>query len=258
MTAIAMRELRLLLLSPSGALLLSVWTFLMGALFLLELSAFEQAEQRALQLGDPALLALLDFNDLLLASVQNHLVVVLLFLGPLIGARLFADGPTRDWLLHAAPSLAQLVAGKLVAGALVVLALVSCTFGLTLFLALAGQGAQGEAVAVDVGQSLLAFITLFLAGTSFVAVAAVVAARSSAPLAAALGSFLLLLVLWLLPGSAALLGPTLGEVAVFLSPASHVENGLRGVLSSGDVLWFVSLIAGAGVACGVSLDGSRR
>jgi ABC-2 type transport system permease protein len=257
-TALIMRELRLLLLSPSGALLLSIWTFLAGALFLLELSAFEQAEQRALQLGDPALLAMLDFNDLLLASVQNHLVVVLLFLGPLIGARLFADGPTRDWLLHASPSLGQLVAGKLYAGGVVVGVLVSCTLGLPLFLALAGQGAQGEAVVVDVGQTMLAFVTLFLAGTSFTAVAAVVAARSSSPLAAALGSFLLLLVLWLLPGAAGLLGPGLADVVVFLSPASHVESGLRGVLSTSDLLWFSSLIAGCGVGCAVALDQGRR
>ena len=104
MRGIFLRELRLLLWSPSGGLLLAVWSFLTGALFLLELVAFEQAEQRALQLADPGLLALLDFNDLLLAAVNNHLVVVLLFIGPLIGARLFADGAARDWLLHAAPS----------------------------------------------------------------------------------------------------------------------------------------------------------
>ena len=260
MTGVALRELRLLLWSPSGALLLAVWTFLCGALFLLELTAFEQAEQRALQLGDPAVLALLDFNDLLLASVNNHLVVVLLFLGPLIGARLYADGPTRDWMLHACPSLWMVVYGKLYAGIIVMAALVAVTLGLPFFLMMAGQGAaqQASAVVVDVGQTLLSMITVWLAGVSFISVGAAIAARTNTPLAAALGSFLLLLVLWLLPGAAGLLGPGLADVAVFLSPASHVENGLRGVLCAADVLWFLTVIASSCVACGVALDGARR
>ncbi len=258
MRAILVRELRLLLWSPSGALLLSVWTFLTGALFLLELTAFEQAEQRALQLGDPSVLALLDFNDLLLAAVSQHLIVVLLFLGPLIGARLFGDGASREWLLHAAPSLRAIVMGKLGAGVVVVAVLVGCTLALPLFLSVAGQGTQGEGVVVDPAQTLLAALTVTLAGSAFVVVAAVVAARSQAPLAAALGSFLLLLVLWLLPGAAGLLPPELADVVVFVSPASHVENGLRGLLSFGDLLWFGSLIGAAGAGCGVALDGARR
>ncbi len=264
MMAIVARELRLLLLSPSGAALLAVWTFLCGALFLVELSAWEQAQQRALQLGDPAVLALLDFNDLLLAAVQNHLVVVLLFLGPLLGARLFADGNARDWLLHAAPSSTSLVIGKLLAGAVVVFVLVAFTLGFPLFLALFGQGSAsgggggGGGAVVDVAQTLLASVIQWLAGTSFVAVAAVVAVRAPVPLAAALASFLVLTVLWLLPGAAPLAGPVLADVIAFCSPASHVERGLRGILAVDDVLWFVGLIAGCATGAVVALDGARR
>ena len=258
MRGIFLRELRLLLWSPSGGLLLAVWSFLTGALFLLELVAFEQAEQRVLQLADPGLLALLDFNDLLLAAVNNHLVVVLLVIGPLIGARLFADGAARDWLLHAAPSLGALVVGKLLAGFVVVVVLVLCTGGLPVFLAMAGQGAQGGAVVVDVGQTLLAAVTVGLAGMAFISIAALVGVLAQAPLAAALGSFLLLLVLWLLPGAAGVLGPGIAAAVAFCSPASHVENGLRGVLSLGDIIWFGSVIGGAGLGCVVALDESRR
>lgn len=273
MSAILWRELRLLLASPSGAALLAVWTFLCGALFLVELSAWEQAQQRALQIGDPAVLGLLDFNDLLLAAVQNHLVVVLLFIGPLLGARLFADGPTRDWLVQAAPSSTSLVLGKLLAGAVVVGVLVGTTLAFPLFLAVAGQGsatgagAEVSGAVVDVAQTVLASVTLWLAGTSFVAVAAVIAARApssssssaaSSALVAALGSFLLLTVLWLLPGAAPLAGPVVADVVTFISPASHVERGLRGIFAVDDVIWFCGLIAGCATGAVVALDGARR
>ena len=155
MKALVLRELRLLLLSPSGLALLSVWTFLCGSLFLVELTAWEQAQQRALQLNDPAVLALLDFNDLLLSALNNHFVVVLLFMGPLLGARLFADGNQREWLLHAAKSSTSLVLSKLIAGAVIVAVLVALTLGLPAFLALAGQAGGDEEGGAGKGEGLL-------------------------------------------------------------------------------------------------------
>jgi len=259
MRALVMRELRLLLLSPSGAALLSVWTFLCGALFLVELTAWEQAQQRALQVKDPAVLSLLDFNDLLLASLNNHLVVVLLFMGPLLGARLFADGNSRDWLLHASRSSSSLVLGKLLAGAVIVAVLVVLTLGLPAFLALFGQVSAGAGSGVvDVAQTGLGAFTLWMAGTSFVCVAGALAARTPVPLVAALGAFLLLTVLWLLPGAATLAGPALADVATFASPSSHVERGFRGILAVDDVLWFFGLCAASSAAAVVAVDGARR
>ena len=58
--------------------------------------------------------------------------------------------------------------------------------------------------------------------------------------------------------SAPVLGPGIAAAVAFCSPASHVENGLRGVLSLGDIIWFGSVIGGAGLGCVVALDESRR
>lgn len=256
--ALLRRELRLLLLSPSGFALLAVWCFLAGALFLVELSAWEQGQQRALQLNDPQILALLDFNDLLLAAVNNHLVVVLLFMGPLLGARLFADGAAKEWLLHAAPSTTTLALSKLAAGLVVVGVFVAVTLLLPAFLAVAGQASAAGGDTVDVAQTLLGASTLWLAGSSFVAVAAAVSARANSAVVAALGSFLLLTVLWMLPGAAALAGPAVADVLAFVSPSTHIEHGLRGVFDLKDVVFFGAIVAGSAVACVVALDEERR
>ncbi len=253
--ALLRRELRLLLLSPSGMALLAVWCFLTGALFLVELSAWEQGQQRALQLNDPQILALLDFNDLLLAAVNNHLVVVLLFMGPLLGARLFADGNAKDWLLHASPSTSTLALSKLLAGVVVVAVFTGVTLALPIFLSVAGQS-NGDVV--DKGQTLLGAFTLWLAGASFTAVAAAVSARAASAVVAALGSFLMLTVLWMLPGAGALATPVVADVLTFVSPSTHIEHGLRGVFDVSDVVYFAAVIAGSAVACVVALDGERR
>jgi ABC-2 type transport system permease protein len=258
--ALLVAELRAHLLRPAGLAVLSVWLFLVGALFVVELSAYEQAQQRALQLKDPGLLALLDVNDLLLAAVNHQLLVVLLFLAPLVGGRAFVDGAARAWLLHATPSLPAFVGGKLGAAIATVTLWVLATLALPIVCALAGQSADPgvDSAVVDVGQAVVGAITVALAGAAFVSVGACASALSGSAVVAALASFLALTVLWLMPSAAPLAGPVWGPVLELLSPASHVERGLRGVVSGADVAYFVSVIIAAAAACVVAVDGERR
>jgi ABC-2 type transport system permease protein len=259
MSAILFRELRLIALSPLGGVLAAVWALCVGALFLVDLTAFEQAEQRALALGDPALVALLDVNDLLLASVLGNVVVLFLFLAPLLAMRLFADERTTlDWLLHASsPSAVAL--GKLGAGLVVVGALTSTTLTLALLLTFVGQPAAGTAgPVVDVAQAVVATVTVFGCAACFVSVACGVAAVVDVPLAAGLVAFLVLVVWWLLPSATSLVGPVAGRALAWASPATHLERGLRGLVDGGDVVWFVGVfVAGAGTAV-LGVERGRR
>jgi ABC-2 type transport system permease protein len=259
MTALVARELRLLLLSSTGAALLSVWAFCCGALFLMDLTAFEQAEQRALAVGDPALVALLDVNDLLLASVLGNVVVLFLFLAPLIAMRVFSDErTTRDWLVHAS-SPTTVAVGKVAAGLVVVVGLAASTLALPALLAALGQPATGSVdPVVDVGQALVATTTVALCAGCFVAVAAAVAAAVDVPLAAGVLAFLVLVVWWLAPGAASLVGPDVGRWLAWASPSSHLERGLRGVVDAGDVVWFVGVIVASGLAAVAGVSGSQR
>jgi hypothetical protein len=249
MTAIVSRELRLLLLSPTGAALVSVWAFCCGALFLMDLTAFEQAEQRALATGDPALVALLDVNDLLHASVLDNVVVLFLFLAPLVAMRLFGDdATTRDWLLHAS-SVRAVAWGKLTAGLIIVVGLSASTLALPVLLANVGQPAAGSLdPVVDVGQAIAATATIAATACCFIAVSSAVAAAVEIPLAAGVLAFLVLVVWWLAPGAASLVGPDVGRWLAWASPSSHLERGLRGVVDAGDALWFVGVVVAGGFA----------
>jgi len=259
-TALLVRELRLLVTSATGGVLGAVWALCVAALFLVDLTAFEQAEQRALALGDPALVALLDVNDLLLSSVLGNVVVLLLFFAPLLAMRLFADDPTtRDWLLHAAPSATTVGLGKLAAGVVIVAGLAGSTLALPALLAVFGQpAAGGTGPVVDVAQAVVATGTLAACGACFVAVACVAAAVFDVPLAAGLVAFLVLVAWWLLPSTVTLVGPDVARWLAWASPSSHLERGLRGVLDGGDVVWFVGTFVSAALATVLGLARGRR
>jgi hypothetical protein len=256
--ALWLRELRVSLFSPAGAFLLGVWAFFVGALSMTELFAFEQAEQRALALDDPSIVALIDVNTLLLASVMNNLTIVLLFLGPLIALRQWSDGHAREWLLLRSPTPLHLVLARSAASALGIAILVGVTWGLPAFLAMVGRPVSGEGVVVDLGQTLTMSGVVALAGITFVVVSAAAVVAIDQGVVGALVAFVMLTVLWLLPSAEPLLGPTLGPLVSQLSPAVHLEPALRGVVDVGDVLYWILLCAAAIAATTGVLQGRMR
>lgn len=259
MIGLLRRELRVVLWGPGGLFLAAVWLFLAGSLFMSELFAFEQAEQRALALNDPAVLALIDVNDLLLASVMNNLTVVLLFLGPLLALRHWSDGPARDWLLQRSPSVLHLVTARAAAGGITIGVLVGLTLAFPAFLALIGRPAIGATGAViDVGQTTTATAVVAVAGLTFFLISGVFVVAIDAALAGAVVAFVALVLLWLLPTASVMLGPGVGPVVAELSPAVHLEAALRGTIDVGDALYWLCIDAACLAAMTALLDLRRR
>lgn len=258
MIGLLRRELRVVLWGPGGLFLVAVWLFLAGSLFMTELFAFEQAEQRALALNDPAMLGLIDVNDLLLASVMNNLTVVLLFLGPLVALRHWSDGASRDWLLHKSPSVLHLVVVRALAGGITMGVLVGVTLAFPAFLAAVGRpAASATGAVIDLGQTLTTTVVVGLAGLTFFLVSAVAVVAVEQPLAGAVVAFITLVLLWLLPTASLILGPTIGPLVAELSPSVHLEPALRGVVDVGDLLYWL-LIDAAAIAAMTGLIDLRR
>jgi hypothetical protein len=247
MSALWLRELRVSVWSPAGVFLLGVWAFFVGVLSMTELFAFEQAEQRALALDDPSILALIDVNTLLVASVMNNLTIVLLFLGPLLALRQWSDGQAREWLVQRSPSMLHLVLARSAASAVGIAVLVGATLGLPAFLALVGRPVSGEGVVIDLGQTLTMSGVVALAGITFALVSAAAVVAVDQGVVGALVAFVVLTVLWLLPSAEPVLGPTLGPLVSQLSPAVHLEPALRGIIDVGDLLYWL-LLDGAAIA----------
>lgn len=259
--AVLVRELRVWFTTPLAWVALGAFSLVTALLFWLELLSFEVAQQRALTVNDPALLQLLDFNDLLLGSVLVHAQVLLIFIVPLFTMRLFADEARRgtlDLLLAAPVRTSAVIAGKL--GALFVLLAAAGALLLVypLLLQVFGKAVvQGDGV-VDWAQVLLGIGGVVACGALYASLGACVSASTSSPSAAALVTALALVGLWF-AGSAAggVEGPA-GAFLFWLAPSSHIERCARGVLAVPDLVYFTSTTLAFTLMTHRVLDGRRR
>lgn len=254
------RELITTFATPLAWVALSAFSLVTALLFWLELLSFEVQQQRATALGDPALLALLDFNDLLLGSTLMHAQVLLLFVVPVMTMRLVAEEQrlgTLDFLLASPVRSAVLVGAKLASLAVFLAAACALLLIYPALLAVLGRAVvEGDGV-VDWGQALLGIAGVFATGLLYAALGLAVSSATSSPAGAALLTALILVGLWFLGGASGGVPGAGGAVLAWLSPASHLERGVRGVLAPADVLYFASgTVALAGAA--VALVESRR
>ncbi|MCC7070791.1 MAG: ABC transporter permease subunit [Deltaproteobacteria bacterium] len=255
------RELIGTFATPLAWVALGAFSLVTALLFWLELLAFEVQQQRATALGDPAILALLDFNDLLIGSTLLHAQVLLIFVVPVLSMRLIAEEAQRgtlDALLAAPVRTSVIVSAKLASLAVFLAVATALLLVYPALLALLGRAVvEGDGV-VDWGQTLLGLAGVFATGLVYAALGLAVSAASTSPAGAALLSALILVALWFLGGAAAGMTGVGGALLAWLSPASHLERGVRGVLTLGDLAYYASGTLALTVAAGALVDGRRR
>lgn len=255
------RELLATFATPLAWVALGAFSLVTALLFWLELLGFEVQQQRAMAIGDPAVLALLDFNDLLIGSTILHAQVLLIFVVPVLTMRLFAEEQQRGTLdfLLAAPVRGSVIVGAKLASMAVFL-VVTCALLLVYpaLLALLGRAViEGDGV-VDWGQALCGIAGVLATGLLYSALGMAVSAGTSSPAAAALVTALLLVALWFLGNASGGVPGAGGTLLSWLAPASHLERGVRGVLSLGDVVYYLSGTAALALASVSLLESKRR
>jgi ABC-2 type transport system permease protein len=211
---IAWRDLRAMYLSAFGIGCTAAFAALAGVLLVLDLRAGQ---------------ARLD-------GWFAPLFVAVGVLAALVTMRSFAEeerAGSLELLLTAPVRTGTVVAGKLLAGAGVLVAVAAATIACPVLVAAMGHP--------DFGPIVTGYVGLALLGLAFVAVGLAVSAATSNPLAAAAGTTALLLGLW--AGGLVAGGLTGRPRAVldYLAPSSHVVGFLRGTLAVTDVAYFGSL-----------------
>jgi ABC-2 type transport system permease protein len=254
------RELTASFATPLGWVALGAFSLVTALLFWLELLDFEVQQQRATAIGDPAILALLDFNDLLIGSTLVRAQALLIFVVPVMTMRLFAEehkSGALDFLLAAPVRSSVVVLAKLASLAVFLLAVCALLLVYPALLALLGRTVvQGDGV-IDWGQALCGIAGVLATGLLYAAFGLAVSAGTSSPAAAALFTALTLVAVWFLGGASGGVPGDGGALLAWLAPSSHLERGVRGVLALSDVVYFTTGIA-AFSACAVALVESRR
>jgi ABC-2 type transport system permease protein len=211
--------------------MLAVVQVIMAYMFLIQLDAFVQLQpQLAAREGAPGV------TDIVIAPLFGNAAVVLLLVAPLLTMRLISEERRSQSLalLFSAPvSMTAIILGKytgIVAFFFVMLALIVL---MPLTLLLSGN-------AIDVGKFVAGVMGLALMIASFAALGLFMSALTSYPGVAAVSSFGVLLLLWIIDwaGDKGATGGLFG----YLSLVRHYESFLKGVFNSADVLYYLLFI----------------
>ncbi len=237
---VAGRELRGLFVSPVAYAVLSLFAVLAGVFFIVTVVAFNDFILRLQQFQAFDQLSQLNLNDHLIGQFYQSMSVVLLFLIPGITMGLFASeksNGTQELLLTSPLTITDIVLGKFLAGAIFV-ALLTAIVGLYPALLFA----YGDP---EVGKTLAGLLGILLVGWTYVAIGCFASSITSSQVIAFLMTFVVLLVLLILPavsdlGVAGTSGA--GDLLRYLSTDVHFEGLAKGLVDTADLAYFALMI----------------
>jgi ABC-2 type transport system permease protein len=228
---IAAREFKALFLSPMAWSILAVVQLIMAYLFLAQLDTYMLLAPRLAGIdGAPGV------TDVVVAPVLGNAAVILLLIAPLITMRVLSEerrARTLSLLLSAPVSMTEIVIGKYL-GILAFFLVLLVMLALMPLALLVGAD-------LDLGKLAAGLLGLSLLLGAFAAAGLFMSSLTEQPTVAAVSSFGLLLLLWIVDwaGSSGTEG---SGILAYLSVLRHFESLLRGIFDSTDVVYYVLFI----------------
>lgn len=229
---LAARELRSMFLSPLAWVILAVITALCAYFFLLYVDLYLQLQPRlAAAPNSPGI------TDIIVAPLYSTAATVLLLVSPLLTMRLISEerrSQTLSLLISAPVSMSEIILGKFLGVFSFVLILIALIAAMPLSLLAGGS--------LDIGLWASGLLGLILLLASFCSIGLYISTLTSQPTVAAIATFGVLLLLWILNLASSTGIDNGGEVLAYLSLLSHYQPLLRGIFSSTDVFYYLLLI----------------
>jgi len=232
MLAIAAREFKTLFLSPMAWTILAILQFILAFLFLSQVETFAMLQPKLAAIeGAPGL------TDVVVTPLFGNAAIILLLVTPLLTMRLICEerrNKTLSLLLSAPVSNSDIIVGKYLGtlGLLLLMVLLTALMPLSLL-------AGGE---LDFGKLFANMLALLLLVSAFAATGLFVSCLAGHPTVAALGTFGLLLVLWILDWTTGI-EDRRSELFEYLSLLRHFQNIQTGLISSIDISYFLLFIS---------------
>ncbi|HEV2122608.1 MAG TPA: ABC transporter permease, partial [Chloroflexota bacterium] len=95
------------------------------------------------------------------------------------------------------------------------------------------------------GPLITAYLGLILLGSSFIAIGMLSSSLARNQIVAAVIGIGILLLLWIMGAAASVLGPRMGAFLAYLSLNDHFNSFQRGVIDLKDLIFYLSMTAGA-------------
>ena len=227
---IASRELRNLFLSPLAWAILAVLQVIVAYLFLTQLDTYMTLQPRLAGVeGAPGV------TDIVVAPLLQTVGFLFMLIAPAITMRVFSDerrNRTLSLLLSAPVSMSDIVLGKFLG--------VTLFFLLLLVMLAAMPLSLYAGTSLDSGKLAAGLLGLTLLLASFAAIGVFMSSLTEQPVVAAISTFGLLLLLWIVDWS----GNSKEQVSslfAYLSLQTHLTSFLKGLFSTTDVVYYVLL-----------------
>ncbi|MDN5873546.1 MAG: ABC transporter permease [Sinobacteraceae bacterium] len=227
---VARSEAQRIFVSPLAWATLAVMQVILGIFFVLYLDAYTQATMMS---HNPYM----GVSDYIGGGLYGTANVVLLLIIPMMTMRMFAEerkNGSLTLLLSAPASLIEIVVGKFLGLATFLLAAIVLLAAMS-FTLLAGTN-------LDIGRIFAGLLGLFLMMLAFGSAGLFVSTLTREPVIAAVASFGLLLLLWIMAAVGQSPSVPFGDAISYLSLIKHFENLRRGVVSTMDIAYYVLFI----------------
>jgi ABC-2 type transport system permease protein len=174
------------------------------------------------------------------APLFQTMYTIMLLVAPILTMRLLAEEQrtgTIELLLTSPVRDAELVLGKFLAGLGLLVSMLVLTGFYPLLLALYGNPDRGGIIGGYLGALLF--------GGLAIAVGLFTSSLTQNQIVAAVLSFAILLLLWVIDGLGSLVGGIVGSIATYLAVFTHFSDMTRGIVDTKDVVYFLTVIVGA-------------
>ncbi|MDH5612418.1 MAG: ABC transporter permease [Gammaproteobacteria bacterium] len=226
---IALRELRSMFLSPLAWTVLAVTQLILCWIFFTQIDSFFSIQKELTTLPNaPGVI------DLIAAPVLEVASIILLMISPLLTMRLISEerrNGTLTLLLSSPISISEIVFGKFLGITLFYLILIGMISLMPLSLMMGTE--------LDLGKLAAGLLGLLLLLCSFAAAGLFLSSLTANPVVAAISTFGLLLLLWIIENSS---NNGADNIFNYLSLTHHVTPLLRGMVNSVDLAYFALFI----------------
>lgn len=231
--AIFKKEMRLYFTSPVAWVVFTIFLLIAGYFFYSIFAFFTLASMQSMM--NPQMGRDLNVTDSVMRPLFSNVSVILLLLLPLVTMRLFAEerrAGTIELLLTYPVRDGAVLAGKYLAAFALYAIMIALTLLYPLIVVYFAR--------LEWGPILTGYLGLLLMGATFIAVGVFASSLTENQIVAAITTFGVLLIFWILGWSADYAGGTAGKVLQFLSILEHNDSFSKGVLDTKDVLYYLN------------------
>jgi len=247
--AIAGKELRSYFASPMAYIIIGLFALLFGVFFNAFLQAFLDESQRSAMMGGGGAL---NVNDRMIRGVLLNAAIIILFVMPMITMRTYAEekrSGTIELLLTSPLTDVQIILGKFIGAMGLFAAMLLVTM---IDIAILFRLGNPEWKPIATG-----YLGLLLMGGCFISVGLLISSVTKNQIVAAVMTFAVFLLLWVINWFGEGAGPTAKAVLSFLSITEHLDDFTRGIIDTKHIVYYLSFITFGLFLTAKSVDSER-